>query len=129
MDSTTAWTEDQLERIGTATELEIATERGDGTLRTFVPIWVVRAGGQVFVRTWHRRDTGWYGHAVSSAQARIRVPGLEVDVTVENVGDRAGLRRLVDDAYRAKYGGFGSTSVSGMVTDEASESTLRLTPR
>jgi hypothetical protein len=35
----TAWTKDELTRIGTAQELEIASLRRDGTLRTPVTIW------------------------------------------------------------------------------------------
>jgi hypothetical protein len=40
---TVAWSPDELERIGTAEELHIATKRADGTLRREVPIWVVSA--------------------------------------------------------------------------------------
>ena len=126
---TATWSPDELERIGTAEELQIATKRADGTLRREVPIWVVRASGQVYVRTWYRRDNGWFGHAVDSRRARIRVPGLDVDVAIEDVGDgEAGLRASVDAAYRAKYGRYGETSVDRMVTDNAAASTLRLIP-
>ena len=58
------WTPDQLQAIGVARELEITTARPDGTLREWVPIWVVTAGEEVYVRTWFRRETGWFGHAV-----------------------------------------------------------------
>ncbi|WP_177231413.1 DUF2255 family protein [Amycolatopsis saalfeldensis] len=34
-----------------------------------------------------RRDTGWYGQALRERRARIRVPGLEADVTIEDIGD------------------------------------------
>ncbi len=53
---TVARSPDELERIGRAEELQIATKRADGTLRREVPIWVVRAAGQVYVRTW---VVGW----------------------------------------------------------------------
>ena len=81
------WSREQVERIGKAGELQIATKRADGTLRRWVPIWVVCVGEQVFVRTWYRRDTGWFGHVLDSRRARIRVPGLEADVDVEDVGE------------------------------------------
>ena len=45
----TAWTADDLARIGRATELDIASRRSDGTLRPFVTIWVVRLRNDVFV--------------------------------------------------------------------------------
>ncbi len=38
----TTWTGDELNKIGTAEELRIASLRRDGTLRTSVIIWVVR---------------------------------------------------------------------------------------
>ncbi|HEX4291055.1 MAG TPA: DUF2255 family protein [Trebonia sp.] len=125
---TAAWSSDELERIDTADELQIAAERGDGTLRRDVPVWVVSAGGQVYVRTWYRRDDGWFGHAVGSGRARIRIAGLEADVDVEDIGDdEPGLRASVDAAYRAKYGRYGETTVDRMVSDAAAATTLRLT--
>jgi hypothetical protein len=126
---TVAWSPDELERIGTAEELRIATKRADGTLRREVPIWVVSAKGQVYVRTWYRRDNGWFGYAVDSRRARIRVPGLEADIAIEDIGnDQAELRASIDAAYRAKYGRYGKTTVERMVTDDAAATTLRLVP-
>jgi hypothetical protein len=79
------------------------------------------------VRTWYRRDTGWFGHVLASRQARIRVPGLEADVAVEDVGaGPPGLRAGIDAAYRAKYGRDGGTE--RMVAPEAVAATLRLSP-
>ena len=69
---TVAWSPDELERIGKAEELRIAAKRPDGTLRREVPIWAVRAGEQVYVRTWYRRDSGWFGHVAESRRARSR---------------------------------------------------------
>ena len=112
---TATWSPDELERIDSAEELEIAVKRADGTLRRWVPIWVVRIGDQVYVRTWHRRETGWFGHVLGSRRARIRVPGLEADVAVADVGEgTAQLRADIDTAYRTKYGSYGSSSVEAM---------------
>jgi hypothetical protein len=123
------WSAEELEQIGAAEELRISASRADGTLRRDVPVWVVRVSGQVYVRTWYRRDNGWFGHAVDSRRARIRVPGLEADIAIEDVGDdKAELRAEVDAAYRAKYGRYGETSVTQMVTDAAASTTLRLIP-
>ena len=127
---TTNWSTEDLEQIGRAEELQIATKRADGTLRRWVPIWVVCVGDQVYVRTWYRRDNGWFGHVLGSRRARIRVPGLEVDVGVEDVGsdkeDRAELRANVDAAYHAKYARHGGPSVDGMTSDTAAATTMRL---
>jgi hypothetical protein len=125
-----AWTPEQLQRIWDADELQIASRRADGTLRPSVPIWVVMAfDGQVYVRTWHRRTTGWFGQVLTEPRARVRVPGLEADVTVEDVGEGSGqLRASVDEVYRMKYGRYGQTTVGQMVSDAAAAATLRLIP-
>jgi hypothetical protein len=120
------WSPDELRLITAARELEIAVRRSDGGLRRWVPIWVVCAGGQVYVRTWYRRDTGWFGHALRARRARIRVPGLEADITVEDTGDASNQVTIdVDAAYRTKYGRGGAGS---MVTATAAATTLRLNP-
>jgi hypothetical protein len=124
-----AWAPEQMDRIDTADELQIAVRRGDGSLRRRLPIWVVRVGDAVYVRTWHRRDTGWFGQVLSTRRARVRVPGVEVDVTVEDVGEGpADLHAVVDAAYRAKYARYGRSSLDAMVADAAAASTLRLAP-
>jgi len=126
---TTGWSAEELQRIGRADELQIASQSADGTLPRWVPIWVVSVGQQVYVRTWYRRDNGWFGRVLDSRRALIRVPGLEVDVAVEDVGgDKAELRAAVDAAYRAKYGRYGGTTVDRMETDEAAATTLQLIP-
>ena len=121
---TAPWSPDELRLLNAAGELRIAVKRSDGSLRRWVPIWVVCAGGQVYVRTWYRRDTGWFGHALRSRRARIRVPGLEGDVTIDDGGDAsAQVTADVDAAYRTKYGRAGADS---MVTAGAAATTLRL---
>jgi hypothetical protein len=119
-----SWTAEQLAGIDAARELEIAVRRADGTRRPWTPIWVVHVGDDVYVRTWYRRDTGWFGDALRTGRARVRIPGLESDVRIEDVGTGpSGLRADVDAAYRDKYGG-GSTG--DMVGDKAAATTLRL---
>ena len=118
------WTQPDLAKIEGADELRIATRRPDETLRRAVPIWAVAVDGCVYVRTWHRRATGWFGHAVSSGAARLAVPGLDTDVTVVQVGPHR--RARIDAAYRTKYGGYGAATVAQMVNDDAVKTTLRL---
>lgn len=123
------WSADELARMDAADELEIAVERADGTLRRWVPIWVVCVGAQAYVRTWQRRETGWFGHVLLTRRARVRVPGLQADVAVADVGGAADqLRADVDAAYRAKYGGYGSSSVDAMVSAAAAATTLQISP-
>ena len=124
---TAAWSPAELQKINAAHELQIASRRADGTLRQWLPIWVVSMGGLVYVRTWYRRDTGWFGHVLASRRARIRVPGLEADVAVEDVGEGTPeLRAGVDEAYKTKYGRGGGAE--RMVSAEAAAATLRLSP-
>ncbi|PRY33160.1 DUF2255 family protein [Pseudosporangium ferrugineum] len=126
---TAAWSPADLRRIDVAGELLIAARRADGTLRRRLPIWVVTTGGEVYVRTWYRRDTGWFGHVRETGRAAIRVPGLDAEVTVEEAGAGPdGLRTAIDAAYRAKYGRYGAGAVGPMVTPEAAATTLRLRP-
>ena len=118
------WSPQALAAIAAAGELEIAARRADGTAKGFVPIWVVTVGGAVYVRSWHRRDTGWFGAAVASKRAQVRVPGVTAEVEIADAGVGSDeTRRVVDDAYRAKYGQAGAES---MVTDAVAATTLRL---
>ena len=119
------WTAEELALIDVAVELEIAVRRPDDVLRQATPIWVVRLDDRVFVRTWYRRESGWFGAVLRSHRARVRVPGLAAEVTVEDVRDAdPGLRAAIDAAYRSKYGG----GAASMVTDAAAATTLRLAP-
>ena len=124
-----SWTPEQLDRIDDSRELEIASLRPDGTLRRWLPIWAVCVGGQVYVRTWYRRTTGWFGHVIATRQARVRVAGLETDVVAEDIADRdTELRLEIDEAYRAKYAPQQGGSVGQMTTQSAAHTTLRLSP-
>ena len=119
------WTDDDLSLLNASSELEVAVRDTDGNRRTWTPIWVVCAEGQVYVRSWHRRETGWFGHVIKSRQATIRVPGLEVDVLVADLGRNSiALTALVDSAYRTKYG----AGAASMVTTAAAATTLQLRP-
>lgn len=118
------WTDADVRGVGEARELFVATERRDGTQRPWTPVWVVVVDGRVFVRSWHYRETGWFGDAVRSGRARIRAADLELDVTVSNVGEGpADLRRRIDSAYRSKYG---DTPGGSMCTSHAVATTLAL---
>lgn len=124
-----SWTPEQLTAIARARELEIAVRRADSRLTRWLPIWVVCVDGQVYVRTWYWRTTGWLGQVTATGQARVRVPGVEVDVLVAELGDtEPDVRAAVDQAYLAKYGTPGDATVAGMTTDAAAATTLRLAP-
>jgi hypothetical protein len=120
------WTDDELARIGTADELDIAPRRADGTASRPTTIWVVRVGDDLFVRSWHGRTGGWYRRARATQEGRIRAAGVERDVAFAEPDP--GLRDAVDQAYRTKYARYGDTYVVPMVSDDAAAATLQLIP-
>lgn len=94
-----------------------------------MPIWVVCVDHHVYRRTWYRRPNGWFGHALHSHRARIRVPDLQADVTITDLGEgTTDLRARIDNAYRTKYAHHGHTATEQMVSNSAAATTLRLTP-
>ena len=123
----TAWKADELARIGRATELQITSRRGDGSLRPYVTIWVVRSGDELYVRSAYGHDNGWFQRALSSGAGRIRAGGVERDVVFEDLG--GDVHADLNAAYHAKYDRYGPSIVATVVSPEAVRSTLRLVPR
>jgi hypothetical protein len=123
----TAWTDDELSRIGEAEELQVASYRADGTLRPYVTIWTVRAGNDIFIRSAYGRDNGWFRRALASGTGRIRAGGVEKDVGFEESG--AEVHATVDAAYHAKYDRYGQQIVGTVTGPHAVDETFRLTPQ
>jgi hypothetical protein len=123
---TTSWTSDELAAVEAADELQIAPVRRDGTLRTPVPIWVVRVGDDVYVRAAYGPDTGWHRVARTTHEGRIRARGIEREVTIDDAGDA--VSDQVDAAYRAKYARHAGTIVDAITNAEARSTTLKLVP-
>ncbi|WP_128430755.1 DUF2255 family protein [Streptomyces cyaneus] len=122
----TTWTSDELDRIAGADELEMAPLRRNGTLRRPVPIWVVRAGDNLYVRSFQGTHGGWWRAARASHEGHIRSGGVDKDVAFVEVADSE-INDRVDTAYRTKYGRFGGSYVNPMVA--ARSTTLQLVPR
>ncbi|MFD5944509.1 DUF2255 family protein [Streptomyces collinus] len=122
----TTWTSDQLQRIAEADELEVAPLRRDGTLRAPVPVWVVRDGDDLYVRSFRGTNGAWWRTARAGRAGRIRSGGVDKDVTFVDVRDDE-VNDRVDSAYRTKYGHYGGAYVDPMVASRAT--TLRLVPR
>jgi hypothetical protein len=122
----TTWTPDELRRIGQATEVEIGSRRGDGTLRPLVTIWAVRAGDEVYVRSAYGPGNGWFRRAQASGRGRIRAGGLEKDVAFEAADDA--VQGAVDAAYHAKYDRYGPAIVGAVVGPDTYPVTFRLVP-
>jgi hypothetical protein len=120
------WTRDELKRIGGAEELRMAPLGPERAPRRPVPIWVVRVGDELYVRSWRGTGGGWFRAAKASRAARISAGGVEKDVALRDAGDD--VNDAVDAAYRAKYGRYPSY-VEPMVSTQARATTLKLVPR
>ena len=125
---TQPWTDDELERIGSADELLISSRRNEGSLRKFIRIWVVRHGDDLYVRAAFGPETGWFVRALASGEGRIRAGGVERDVAFERPADDA-VDADIDRAYHAKYDRYGARMVAPVVGPGAARNTLRLLPR
>jgi putative transposase len=68
----TAWTTEELTRIATAEELQIAPRRRDGTLRNPRTIWVVRHGDDLYVRSVNGRTSAWFRGAQVRHEGHIQ---------------------------------------------------------
>jgi hypothetical protein len=125
----TGWSDEDLRRIGGATELELASRRGDGSLRPYVTMWVVRTGDDLYVRSAHGPTNGWYRRATASGHGRIRAGGVEADVTFARADDADDApHAAIDDAYHAKYDRYGPRIVGAVVGPDAHGVTVRLVP-
>lgn len=122
-----AWTSDELNKIGNAEELVIQSERSDGSLRNPVTIWVVRVGDDLFIRAVKGRTGAWFHGTQTRHQGHIRAGGVDKDVTFEDAAPEMADR--IDEAYRTKYHRYGANIVGSTLTSQARAATLKLTPK
>jgi hypothetical protein len=122
-----AWTDDELAAVGSAEELELTSQRPDGTQRPFVTMWVVRVGDDLYVRSAHGPDNGWYRRATAAGTGRIRAGGVEGDVEFTTADP--GVHDAIDAAYHAKYDRYGPSIVGTVVGAAAADLTVRLVRR
>jgi hypothetical protein len=121
------WSNEELDRIGSAEELQIAPRRPDGTLVTPVTIWVIRTGDDLYVRSWRGSSGRWFRSAQHTHEGHIRAGGVEKDVTFVAETDSA-VNDRIDAVYRTKYGRY-SSYVPPMISPDAQATTLKLVPR
>jgi hypothetical protein len=121
----TAWTTDELTRIGAADELQIAPRRRDGTLRNPRTIWVVRHGDDLYVRSVNGHTSAWFRGAQVRHEAHIQAGGVDKDVRLVETDD---LNDQIDAAYRTKYRRYAANIIDTIVSPQARAATLRLVP-
>lgn len=123
----TGWTGGQLEQIAAAEELKIATLKGNGSLRRPIPIWVVRHGDALYVRSYRGEASTWYQNARARDRGHITAGGIDADVTFTHVTDKD-VNAEVDAAYRTKYARYGPRFLEPMLAQTAKKTTLKLIP-
>jgi hypothetical protein len=123
----TTWTSNELNKIGTAEELQIASLRQDGTLRKLVTIWVVRHGDDLYVRSVNGRSGSWFRGTQVRHEGHIQAGGIGKDVTFLDADPD--INDQLDAAYRTKYRRYSDSVINSILTSEARSSTIKLVPR
>jgi hypothetical protein len=122
----TTWTSSELNKIGIAEEMQIASLRRDGTLRKPVIIWVVRVGDDLYIRSVNGRSGVWFRGVQVRHEGHIRAGGVDKDVIF--VEADPGINDQIDAAYHTKYSRY-PQYVAPMVTPEVRAATIKLVPR
>jgi hypothetical protein len=123
----TAWTSDELTKIATADELQIAYQRRDGTLGRPRTIWVVRHDDDLYVRSVNGRTSAWFRGTQVRHEGHVQAGGVSKDVAFADAGH--GIDDQIDAAYRTKYRRYAANIVNGIVTPQARAATLRIAPQ
>jgi len=121
------WTADELRAIENVDELQVASERADGSLRPFVTIWFVTDDSELFIRSAHGPENGWFRRARQSGRGRVRVGSVERDVLFEDAPDAP--HEELDAALHAKYDRYGPAPVGAITGPAVAAVTLRVVPR
>ena len=120
----TAWTSDELSKIGAAEELQIASVRRDGTLRNPVTIWVVRHGDDLYVRSVNGRTAAWFRGTQVRHEGHIHAGGVDRDVIFVDADHD--IDDDLDAAYRTKYHRYAASIISHIVSPEARSATIKI---
>ena len=122
------WTSAELNKIGKAEELKIASRRHDGTLRKPVIIWVVRVGDELYVRSAYGRDSAWFRGVEKQHEGQIQAGGVVKDVTFVEEPD-PDVNDEVDGVYRAKYRRYAASIINSVISSDARSATIKLVPK
>jgi hypothetical protein len=124
----TAWTSDELDKIGKAEALQISSLRREGTLRKPVTIWVVGVGENLYVRSYRGHAGAWYRSVQVRREGQIQAGGVTKDVTFVDETDSE-INDRIDAAYQNKYGNFSAQYVDPMLAPAARSTTIKIVPQ
>ena len=124
MSAASSWTDEELRRVGDAVELDLASRRPDGELRSYTTMWVGRVGDDLYVRSAGGPNRPWYRHALAAGTGRIRAGGIEREVVFADADP--GVHDAIDRTYHAKYDRFGPGPVSHVTGPDTHPVTVRL---
>ncbi len=123
----TTWTSDELNKIGKAEELQVASLRSDDTLRNPVTIWVVRLEDDLYVRSVNGRTSAWFRGVQTRHEGHIRAGGVDKDVIFVEDPD-SNINEQIDVAYRTKYRRYAESIINHINGSEARAATIKLVP-
>jgi len=123
----TAWTQDEIDEIGAAEELRIASLRHDGTLSKPVTIWVIRHGDDLYVRSAYGSTSRWFRGTQERQEGHISAGAINKDVRFVAADDD--IYDQIDTVYRTKYRRYSARYVDPIVSPEARAAMIRLVPK
>jgi hypothetical protein len=109
------WSPGELDLFGRAHELRLSTVRDDGSLRSFVTVWMVRVGADLYVRSGagYGGVSAWFARARNAGSGIVRVEDQEWPARFAQLDPNAPEHSEIDAAYVRKYGGsFGMTDAA-----------------
>lgn len=94
----------------------------------FIGIWMVVVERRLFVRSWSIKPRSWYRTFLEEPRGTIQVGGREIAVRAVHTRSER-LKKLVDEAYAAKYDTPGSLQyVRGFRQKKRRDTTMELMP-
>lgn len=124
----TLWTNEELAKIGSAEELNLASLQANGVPGRPTTIWVVWVGENLYVRPVNGRKGAWFRGTQIRHEGSIEAGGIRKEVTFVDVDPADAIHDEIDAAYREKYARY-AQYVPPVLTPKARAATLKLLPR
>jgi hypothetical protein len=121
------FSQDLLDALKGAREIDIETSRDDRSRAHPATVWVVVDDeGRVLVRSWRGASARWFREALRNPRVTLVVGGRRVPAAVVVANDEKRIQ-AASGGYRSKYAK--SSSMPSMLADEILSTTLELVPR